>query len=70
MKKQTIVKALAVGAVAAVASTPTFAAIDLSTVTDSITADGTSAITTIGTAMIGLAGVAIVFKWAKAAIFG
>lgn len=70
MKKSTLVKAIALGSVTAVASTPTFAAIDLTAVTDSITADGTSAITTIGTAMIGLAGVAIVFKWAKAAIFG
>lgn len=70
MKKQTIVKALAFGAVAAVASTPTFAAIDLTATTTAIETDGTTAITAIGTTMIALAGVAIVFKWAKAAIFG
>lgn len=70
MKKSTLVKAIALGSVAILASTPTFAAIDLTEVTTAITTDGTSAISTIGTAMIGLAGVAIVFKWAKAAIFG
>lgn len=35
-----------------------------------LTTDGTAALTSVGGAMIGLAGVAIVFKWAKAAIFG
>lgn len=45
-------------------------AIDVSSVVTSITTDGTSAITAIGMAMLTLASVAIVFKWAKAAIFG
>lgn len=35
-----------------------------------ITTDGTAAITAVGSAMLGLAGIAIVFKWAKASIFG
>ncbi|EGU36429.1 hypothetical protein VIS19158_08228, partial [Vibrio scophthalmi LMG 19158] len=38
--------------------------------TAAITTDGTAAITEIGGALIGLAGVAVVFKWAKGAIFG
>lgn len=37
---------------------------------DVITTDGTAAITAIGGAMLALAAVAVVFKWAKAAIFG
>lgn len=46
------------------------AAIDVSAATTSITTDGIAAITAIGGALIGLAGVAVVFKWAKGAIFG
>ena len=46
------------------------AAIDVSSATTAITTDGTAAITAIGGALIGLAGVAVVFKWAKGAIFG
>jgi len=46
------------------------AAIDVTAATTSITTDGTAAITSIGGALIGLAGVALVFKWAKGAIFG
>ena len=51
-------------------SAPAFAAIDVSAATTSITTDGTAAITAIGGALLGLAGVAVVFKWAKASIFG
>lgn len=46
------------------------AAIDVTAATTAISTDGTAAITAIGGALIGLAGVAIVFKWAKGAIFG
>jgi hypothetical protein len=46
------------------------AAIDVTPATTAISTDGTAAITAIGGALIGLAGVAIVFKWAKGAIFG
>lgn len=46
------------------------AAIDVSAATTAITTDGTAAITAVGGALIGLAGVAVVFKWAKGAIFG
>lgn len=35
-----------------------------------ISTDGGAAITAVGGAMLGLAGIAIVFKWAKASIFG
>ncbi len=49
---------------------PAFAEIDVTAATTAITTDGTASITAIGSAMIGLASVAIVFKWAKAAIFG
>lgn len=54
---------------AAVAS-PAFAAIDVSSATTAITTDGSAAISQIGGAMLGLSAIAIVFKWAKAAIFG
>ncbi|AQS36124.1 hypothetical protein Sps_00935 [Shewanella psychrophila] len=46
------------------------AAIDVTDAVTSITTDGGAAIAAIGGAMIGLAAIAIVFKWAKAAIFG
>lgn len=55
---------------ASLASSSAFAAIDVSAATTAITTDGTAAITSIGGALIGLAGVAVVFKWAKGAIFG
>jgi hypothetical protein len=46
------------------------AAVDVSAATTAITTDGTAAITAVGGALIGLAGVAVVFKWVKGAIFG
>ncbi len=52
------------------ASTASQAAIDVSGPIGVIGTDGTAAVTAIGGAMLGLAAVAIVFKWAKAAIFG
>ena len=45
-------------------------ALDTSAVETQITTDGTAAINAIGLVMIGLAGVAVVVKWAKAAVFG
>lgn len=45
------------------------AAIDVSAATGSLVTDGTSAITAVGLALITLAGVAVVFKWVKAAFF-
>lgn len=58
----TIGGALAVG-------TSANAAIDVSGVVDSFVTDGTTAITAIGVGLITLAGIAIVFKWVKAAFF-
>lgn len=46
------------------------AAIDVSAATGAITTDGTAAIAAIGGSLIGLAGLAVVYKWAKGAIFG
>lgn len=46
------------------------AAIDVTAATTAITSDGSAAISAIGGAMLGLAAIAIVFKWAKGAIFG
>lgn len=51
-------------------STPAFSAIDVSAATTAISTDGAAAITAIGGALIGLAGLAVVFKWVKGAIFG
>lgn len=53
-----------------VAAASAHAAIDVTAATSAISTDGTAAITAIGGALIGLAGVAVVFKWAKGAIFG
>jgi len=61
---------LAMAFMMAFLSVPAFAAIDVSAATTSITTDGTAAITAVGGALIGLAGVAVVFKWVKGAIFG
>lgn len=62
-----------VGAVlstALVASSGANAAIDVSGTVDKFVGDGTTAITAVGVGLITLAGIAIVFKWVKAAFFG
>lgn len=46
------------------------AAVDVSAAVSSITGDGVAAVSAIGVALLTLSGVAIAFKWAKAAIFG
>lgn len=68
MKKLALVCAAFV--VGAAVASPALAAIDVSAATTALTTDGTSAIQTVGTALLTLAGVAVVFKWAKAAFFG
>lgn len=68
MKK--IISLSAVVGTAILASTPAAAAIDVTAATTAISTDGSAAITEIGQALIGLAGLAVVFKWAKGAIFG
>lgn len=45
------------------------AAIDISAPVTALTTDGTTAITSVGTALLALAGIAVVFKWVKAAFF-
>lgn len=62
------VKILGLGTL--LASAASQASIDVTAPVAAITTDGTAAVTAIGGAMLGLAAVAIVFKWAKAAIFG
>lgn len=58
------------GAVASTAlMTNTNAAIDVSAAVTALTTDGTTAITAVGTALLALAGIAVVFKWVKAAFF-
>jgi uncharacterized membrane protein len=49
---------------------PSMAAVDVTAATTAIKTDGGAAITEIGGAMLGLAAIAVVFKWAKGAIFG
>ena len=51
-------------------SSSVFAAIDVSAATTALTTDGSAAITAVGTALVGLAGIAVVFKWVKGAMFG
>ena len=53
-----------------VVSTSALADIDVTGAVTAITTDGTAAITAIGGALLSLAGIAVVFKWAKGAIFG
>lgn len=67
---KSIAKKVALATVAVVVASPAFADIDVTAATTAIGTDGTAAITSIGTALIGLAGVAVVFKWVKAAVFG
>lgn len=45
------------------------AAVDVAATVTQLTTDGTSAITAVGTALLALAGIAVVFKWVKAAFF-
>lgn len=53
----------------ALAASNANAAIDVSAVVSSLTTDGTAAITAVGTALLALAGIAVIFKWVKAAFF-
>jgi hypothetical protein len=48
----------------------TTSSIDVSAAVSTISGDATAAVSSVGAAMLGLAGVAIGFKWAKAAFFG
>ncbi|HDM8168476.1 TPA: hypothetical protein P0E23_001070 [Vibrio harveyi] len=63
-------KNLTLIALLALSTSPAFAAIDVTAATTTITTDGGSAISEVGQALIGLAALAVVFKWAKGAIFG
>lgn len=49
---------------------PSAYAIDVTGATGLINTDGKNAVTDIGQVMLELAGLAVVFKWAKASIFG
>ncbi|MDH0448711.1 major capsid protein [Shewanella sp. GD04112] len=66
--KKYLVSAVALGS--AVAASSASAAIDVTAATTAITTDGSAALTAVGGAMLGLAAIAVVFKWAKGAIFG
>ena len=46
------------------------AAVDTTAATTAITTDGGAAIAEVGAALIGLAGIAVVYRWVKGAIFG
>ncbi|AMM29579.1 MULTISPECIES: major capsid protein [Acinetobacter] len=56
-------------AVGAALITNANAAVDVAAPVATLTTDGTAAITAVGAALLGLAGVAVVFKWVKAAFF-
>lgn len=58
-----------VGTTALLAAGASQAAIDIAATTDALKLDGTAAITAVGLALITLAGIAVVFKWVKAAFF-
>lgn len=67
MKK---LKHLGLLAASVLMSSSAFAAIDVTAATTALTTDGSAAITAVGTALVGLAGIAVVFKWVKGAMFG
>lgn len=53
----------------ALAASNANAAVDVTAMVTDLTTDGTAAITAVGTALLTLAGIAVVFKWVKAAFF-
>lgn len=66
------VRKYGIGAVASVAllsGANTQAAVDVTAIVGDLKTDGTTAITAVGTALLALAGIAVVFKWVKAAFF-
>lgn len=63
-------KSIALGVAVASVSSISHAAIDVTAATTAITTDGSAAIGSVGQALIGLAGLAVVYKWIKGAIFG
>lgn len=72
MLKQNVKKfglATAVTVPLVVAAGSANAAIDVSSAVSTLVSDGTIAIGAVGMGLITLAGVAIVFKWVKAAFF-
>jgi hypothetical protein len=56
-------------AVSAALVSQSHAAVDVSATVTQLTTDGTAAITAVGTGLLALAGIAVVFKWVKAAFF-
>ncbi|MBL0230427.1 MAG: hypothetical protein IPP76_06380 [Moraxellaceae bacterium] len=68
MKKIDLVKPLTDSALL-LAAGASQAAIDVTAATGALVTDGTSAISAVGLALITLAGIAVVFKWVKAAFF-
>jgi len=63
-------KKLALFIPAVFVSSATFADVDVTAATSALTSDGGTAIAAVGAALIGLAGIAVVYKWIKGAIFG
>ena len=53
----------------ALAASNANAAVDVTAIVSDLTTDGTTAITAVGTALLALAGIAVIFKWVKAAFF-
>jgi uncharacterized membrane protein len=53
----------------ALAASNVNAAVDVAPIVANLTTDGTAAITAVGTALLALAGIAVIFKWVKAAFF-
>lgn len=59
----------AVASAALVGGSNANAAVDVTAIVGDLTTDGTAAITAVGTALLALAGIAVIFKWVKAAFF-
>lgn len=51
-------------------SSNAMAKVDVAAPVSTLVTDGSAAITAIGTGLLTLAGIAVVFKWVKAAFFG
>lgn len=63
-------KLIPIAVVSLLVATNAHADVDVSAAVTALTTDGTAALTAVGGGLITLAGVAVVFKWAKAAFFG
>jgi hypothetical protein len=69
MKKQTVFAALVTAITSFALTAPVHAANEADAAATTLGTDGSAAINTVGGTMLTLAGLAVVYKWAKAQFF-